>query len=349
MNRLHHLSKTLPRNLADNDDYDGLEFILLDYNSTDGTEDWVRSEMADQIISGRLIYFKTTEPEHFQRSHSRNMAFRVSTGTIICNVDADNFTGPGYAQFINGIFQKNYGIYTVPHFNIRDIIGRFSILRSDFIDSSGYNEQLVGYGFEDIELYKRLDSVGLKKLVFNIPKFSEVIHHSNDERVKYEHIGRNCQRIFVNYIDFHISELLFLYKDHTFELATFKNHENAPVTEDLIEIYHQMISLLGELEGGSWALNEGTLILTSSSDLRSNKFRFSSVSKCYYNRSTARRFYEVTDEKFKNDLMLLKTEVYNRQHIERTMQLANSQVNLNGFGLGKLIKNFKEEIVLGKL
>ena len=29
------------------------------------------------------------------------MAARLCSGEIICNVDADNFTGPGYAQYID--------------------------------------------------------------------------------------------------------------------------------------------------------------------------------------------------------------------------------------------------------
>src|SRR5580704_1798101 len=52
--RLHHLRRTLPQNIADNRDYPNLEFVLLDYNSTDGLGEWVRHELSEEIASGRL-------------------------------------------------------------------------------------------------------------------------------------------------------------------------------------------------------------------------------------------------------------------------------------------------------
>ena len=45
MNRLHHIRQTLPKNIADNSDYENVEFILLDYNSSDGLEEWVKETM----------------------------------------------------------------------------------------------------------------------------------------------------------------------------------------------------------------------------------------------------------------------------------------------------------------
>ena len=41
MNRLYHIRETLPRNVRDNKDYPYVEFVLLDYGSDDGLEDWV--------------------------------------------------------------------------------------------------------------------------------------------------------------------------------------------------------------------------------------------------------------------------------------------------------------------
>ena len=93
MNRLSHLKKTLEKNICDNLVYENLEFILLDYNSTDGLENWAKNDLKNYIEKGILKYYRTSEPNSFHRSHSRNVAMKLASGDIVCNLDADNFLG----------------------------------------------------------------------------------------------------------------------------------------------------------------------------------------------------------------------------------------------------------------
>src|SRR6187402_1563632 len=93
MNRLHHLSQTLPVNLEANRDFPEVEFVLLDYNSSDGLEDYMQTNYGELIRTGRISFFRTVEHAWFRRSHSRNIAFRLAKGDIVCNIDADNYTG----------------------------------------------------------------------------------------------------------------------------------------------------------------------------------------------------------------------------------------------------------------
>src|SRR5688572_15135597 len=106
MGRLHHLKETLPRNLEDNKDCPELEFVVLDYNSPDSTGAWLHETYPDLIHSGRLKYFRTTEPKYFHMAHSKHVAHRLATGDIVCNVDADNFTGPGFASKLAEMFLR---------------------------------------------------------------------------------------------------------------------------------------------------------------------------------------------------------------------------------------------------
>lgn len=41
MNRLKHLQETLEKNILDNFLVDEVEFVVLDYNSQDGLEEWI--------------------------------------------------------------------------------------------------------------------------------------------------------------------------------------------------------------------------------------------------------------------------------------------------------------------
>ena len=76
MNRLKHLQETLEKNILDNFLVDEVEFVVLDYNSQDGLEEWIAQSMMKYIEMGILVYYRTTEPAYYRRSHSRNMVFR---------------------------------------------------------------------------------------------------------------------------------------------------------------------------------------------------------------------------------------------------------------------------------
>ena len=68
MNRLKHLQETLEKNILDNFLVDEVEFVVLDYNSQDGLEEWIAQSMMKYIEMGILVYYRTTEPVHYLRS-----------------------------------------------------------------------------------------------------------------------------------------------------------------------------------------------------------------------------------------------------------------------------------------
>lgn len=201
MGRLHHLRETLPRNLAWNDDHPDLEFVLLDYNSPDGMEAWVYGEFAEELRSGRLVYYRYDDAQFFSYSHSRNMAARLCSGDIICNVDADNFTGPGYARYIDaqmadndlmvGCCVEGGAFVTIP--NDFGFTGRMAIRRGVFLESGGYDEDMVAWGYEDLDFYNRLSRRGLRCAPIAV-EFLQALPHDDKERIAFtrvKHIGRS--------------------------------------------------------------------------------------------------------------------------------------------------------------
>jgi len=101
MGRAHDLKVTLPRNLEHNAAYTNVEFVILDYNSRDDLEDWMRRNMMHHIEAGTVAYYKTVEPRYYTLCHSRNVAFLAASGDVVNSVDADNFTGEGFAAYVN--------------------------------------------------------------------------------------------------------------------------------------------------------------------------------------------------------------------------------------------------------
>lgn len=166
MGRLGDLVRTLPQNLADNADYPDLEFVLLDYHSQDGLEAWVRENMMPHIESGRLVYARTTEPQWFDMAHSRNVAFKLARGEIVCNVDADNWTSPGFAARLNQVANERptRAVFTKSRQRIR---GRVAFYKQEWEELlGGYDETFEGYGHDDIDLMHRALLQGFRLMAF---------------------------------------------------------------------------------------------------------------------------------------------------------------------------------------
>lgn len=170
MDRLSDLKQTLPQNIKDNSDYPNVEFIVLDYNSKrDDVGGWIKSEMMEYIDNGKLVFYRTEEPEFFDMSHAKNVVFLAATGDIVNSVDGDNFTPPskeyGFATYINKLAneQPEKAIFAKSRQLLR---GRLGFYKREFIEIGGYNERLKGYGNEDSNLQNRAWMCGYKMLSY---------------------------------------------------------------------------------------------------------------------------------------------------------------------------------------
>jgi glycosyltransferase involved in cell wall biosynthesis len=155
MGRAHDLKQTMLQNIANNISYPNVEFVLLNYNSRDDLDQWVERHLMADIEVGRVVYAKTTEPEFYHMAHSRNVALKLATGDIVCNLDADNWTGPGFAQKLNRLAneQPERAVFTKSRQLIR---GRIAFYKREWSDVlGGYDEDLNGYGFDDMDLMHR--------------------------------------------------------------------------------------------------------------------------------------------------------------------------------------------------
>ncbi len=195
MGRAHHLKETLPKNIRDNPAFDDMdvEFVVLNYNSKDDLHEWMTTdpEMKSHIESGLVRYGKTTDPEFFHMSHAKNMSHRMATGDVLCNLDADNFTGPEFAKLLHKNFSKKMDVVINPSVEVsrtfgkedQGFFGRVAISRNNFMALGGYDEEFSGWGGEDEDLMQRAKGLGLDHLRFKSIKYLGVITHSNEDRV----------------------------------------------------------------------------------------------------------------------------------------------------------------------
>jgi len=347
MNRLNHLQQTLEKNIQDNYLPDEVSFVLLDYHSTDGLDRWVQQTMQPSIDSGILVYYQTFEPEHYLRSHSRNMVFRLADAGILCNLDADNFLGKGFAAFMLEEFSKDNAIFYTSNHSKDDIIGRVCVRSDDFLSIRGYNEALKGYGPEDIDIFNRLRIKGLNQRFFHDPEFYRFIVHSKSDRITNEFMAKNIARMYISYMNPYTSGILLLYKDHTMERYVLVDNAHLNVFAELsvnngylLDEKHK-IGIQEDILRGSWSEADDRITMDENS-VRS-EIRPESATIEFKGLT----FYKVQDNELKTEIILLLTSAIGFYEANRAMN-DQSAVNPDGFGKGSVFKNFdlSKEIIL---
>ena len=340
-NRLSHIQQTLPKNIEDNYLPDEVEFVLLDYNSTDGLSEWVKS-LQEHIDSGILSYYHTKIPEYYHRSHSRNMAFRFANAKIVCNLDADNYLGKGFAEeMIKRFTEVEEPIFVTTNLSPTGAYGRFCAYRDDFFRIRGYNESIAGYGGEDTDLFKRLLNAGLKLKMFHDREFYGVIEHTVKESVAEERYYRSLFALYLSYDTPFCDSFILLKKDHTYETGRLIDNKRCNYNmarHHLNTLEHHLdislrITIEHEMQNGEWMESGDCLYLVKGRDL----FEFSVLdAKTEYE---GRLYHRITDEWVIFEFFRLYSIATNLAEIHNVTDNL-SPINPTGFGQGTVYKNF---------
>ncbi|WP_136468918.1 glycosyltransferase family 2 protein [Flagellimonas onchidii] len=330
MNRLDHLKQTLHKNIEDNISYGNVEFILLNYNSKDGLDEWVQSEMSHLIKKGTLKYFKTEEPKYFLRSHSRNVVAKQTTGDIICNVDADNFIGKGFADYVNAQFHKDDNIFLSvnKNGNIKDCYGRICMKRKDFMKLGGYDESMKNYGFEDFDLVNRLKLLGLKNQFIDNKEFLTALNHDDDIRLENEYNSSGIQKIYLRYITPSVSELVFHFMDNRVywgKIVDNRTH-NSESIENLFpenrKFEYEYNLMANKWEIGNYSADGNTLF---------KNFCVEGIKK-------NPDYVKITEQKDFMSMVMFFSQIGNRIKMKQNLIEKRIQVNGESFGEGKVVQ-----------
>lgn len=191
MNRLFHLRETYLHNIESTMSYPDLEFILLDYNSKDGLEEWVKNNLSEHIVSERVKFYQTKEPRYWVAAHAKNIAHKMATGDILINLDCDILIPPGFAEYVRDLF--SYEKKVVMAFESEDMDGNngcagiVGAAKEYFYSVNGYDENInLGWGYDDMNYQFRVRMHNELEL-FTCPKICRCIPHGNEVRTA------NCQ------------------------------------------------------------------------------------------------------------------------------------------------------------
>lgn len=366
-NRVHHVKSTLPRNLAENSQ-PFVQFDLLDYNSDDGLGEYIRSNFPTELETGKLNYYHYDKAVDFKHSHSRNIAFRLAQGGIICNLDADNFAGENFGNYVIELFGTKPNICLTGLNNragVADAMGKMCVKKQDFEKVGGFDESFKGYGYEDYDLVNRLALSGVQPYVINRPQFLQAITHSETERFINDALFIGMHSAYIKYHNTATSSILFLLKDGSYQKTTvinaFQKYDcadlafNRPGHGDI-----QFESDIKDCECGTWKLFGGNYMF--SSVRTSFVIPVDSSPGCQPHRiirndkaprgpgigkvdKRACGYHEVIDKTLIYNAAYFVAQIANRGRMIEN--LASSNVRPNPvYGMGTVVKNFDKNQVI---
>ena len=184
-NRFHQIIRTLRQNLDDNRAHQQqIEFVLVDFGSNDGLRDWIISNFQDDLMSGYLRYYYTNELMYWHASVAKNTAHLLAQNDIAVNLDCDNYTGYHGGYFVIERFVNNRMDIVLHQFggDLYDgSYGRISVLRKYFHYIGGYDELFDPMGYQDKDLFERLEAAGLLYILTSDYRYNNAICNTKKE------------------------------------------------------------------------------------------------------------------------------------------------------------------------
>jgi predicted glycosyltransferase involved in capsule biosynthesis len=158
MGRTHHLRQIYVNNietaLAFSPD---IKFTLLNWNSQDGMDQWVSSALAEYIDSGTVKYIRNKSPTSFSQSKTKNITMRSNNSKIVCNLDADNVLTRKFLVELTHQFDNHNNPIVRGVVCMNGCTGRIACRRESLIELGGFNEEMIGWGYEDTDFVKRFE------------------------------------------------------------------------------------------------------------------------------------------------------------------------------------------------
>lgn len=235
--RAQHIELTLPKNLEDNKDYDGVKFVILDYNSPDHLVSYLKTHHKRDMDSGRVVLYRFWESGPFRMAHAKNMAHRLGIregADILVNLDADNYTGDGFAGYVANQFAsartgEDPFLYAKWNQEMRlpkGASGRIVVTPQSFLKVGGYDEKYETWGPDDKDFSARLSRLGCTPIEIE-RRYLQVVLHNNKMRFRdYKHAEVN----FFSYISQPIAPIGVIANYGQFGMGTvYKNLSDEPI------------------------------------------------------------------------------------------------------------------------
>ena len=195
-NRVSHLERTLPRNLSDNP---SARFVVLDYGGTDDLS---------RFSSSRVSVYRYPYPGPFRMAHAKNMAHRLGIlegASILVNLDADNFTGSGLADFLSTrVHARTFygpGVLKGRGRKLRGCGGRIAVTPQQFLNAGGYDEKYETWASDDKDFSLRLTRIGYNGQEIPLCYLESIPHGDGVRFAEYPHLQASAGSDELNIVE----------------------------------------------------------------------------------------------------------------------------------------------------
>lgn len=156
------------------------EIIIVDWNSTIPFGDELA---AAGIHDERILIARVNDQPRWILSYAFNLGFRLASYDKILKTDADIIIRPAFFED-NELRESTFlsGDWRIAEKGQEHINGFFFIRRADLMKVKGFNEYITTYGWDDDDIYFRLEQQGFNRVRIN-PRGIYHIPHDDAQRV----------------------------------------------------------------------------------------------------------------------------------------------------------------------
>jgi len=185
MNRASSLRQALPTWLECSE-LD--EIVIVDWNSREPVYNEFHTEFGDP----RIRFVRVSDQPFWRIAHCRNVEILSSRFENLLITDSDVLLKPEFIvrhpltdkQTYWNFDWRNSPFDEGPYYKFAPLGGTVYSKRENFMRLKGYNEYLTLYGFDDEDLYKRMDEIGLVHRNLN-REMMQHIPHDNVSRLAH--------------------------------------------------------------------------------------------------------------------------------------------------------------------
>lgn len=152
------------------------EIVIVDQPGKERAFNVISKYLSDP----RIKLIESTEALPYRVCIGRNTSLRNTESPFILHIDSDVKILDGFS--INFGVQEKYYYHHVPVPNWGPLGGCILMARKDFNSINGYNERMLGWGYDDDDICLRLDELGIKSQ--HLPPYFYHIDHGDDLRIQ---------------------------------------------------------------------------------------------------------------------------------------------------------------------
>lgn len=185
--RTHDLKLVLPSVIAAARVSSPIEIVVLDYNSPDDLEEYIKSITETEK---NIKYFKYTGKDYYHMAHAKNLSILSATGEYVVTSCADISLHNDFFKIIRNIIKDPSVLWVRSNLKMA-YPGVVAFKKEEFIKAGGFDERFEFYGPEDKDLIDRFKRRGLKRAKYPYTLLGHIITQKKDKfknyRIKSSH------------------------------------------------------------------------------------------------------------------------------------------------------------------